>query len=231
MLRFTAVTAIVGSLLASSALSAEVVETSADGFVTRDRAEVSASVVETWLALTKPGDWWNDAHTWSADASNMTLTPQAGGCFCERVPGEDREDGFSLDGSVQHAVVVQAYPLRVLRMRGGLGPLQGEPATGILTITLEEIDSGTRIVWEYNVGGPMRYDIPQISAAVDGVMTQQLHGLRDHLGMTNSSSEVGGVPSPTEREELNVEAEIDQIGREEQRSGPEQVRLARASKR
>ncbi len=138
-----------GTLFAAAALgcaaplSAEVAETTASGFVTRDMAEVAATPMQTWLALIRPGAWWNDAHTWSADAANMTLTPQAGGCLCERVPGEDRADGFSLDGSVQHMVVVQAYPLKNLRMRGGLGPLQGEPATGVLTITLEEIDGGT----------------------------------------------------------------------------------------
>lgn len=182
MPRFTTLATAAVALIAGPPLAAEVAETRADGFVTQDMVTVAASPQKTWLALTRPGDWWNDAHSWSGDAANMTLTPQAGGCFCERVPGEDRSDGFSLDGSVQHMTVVQAYPLKVLRMRGGLGPLQSEPATGILTITLEEIEGGTRIRWEYNVGGPMRYDLATISRAVDGVMTQQLHGLRDHLG-------------------------------------------------
>lgn len=188
----------IAALATSAPLSAEVVETSEDGFVTRDTASVAASPMETWLALTRPGQWWNDEHTWSADAANLTLEPQAGGCFCERVPGEDRDDGFSLDGSVQHATVVQAYPLRVLRMRGGLGPLQGEPATGILTITLKEIDGGTRVLWEYNVGGPMRYEIPQISQAVDGVMSQQLAGLRDHLGALNGAEAAPAEAAPSE---------------------------------
>ena len=188
----------IGALAISAPLSAEVVETSEDGFVTRDTTSVAASPMETWLALTRPGQWWNDEHTWSADAANLTLEPQAGGCFCERVPGEDRDDGFSLDGSVQHATVVQAYPLRVLRMRGGLGPLQGEPATGILTITLKEIDGGTRVLWEYNVGGPMRYEIPQISQAVDGVMSQQLAGLRDHLGALGGAETVPAEAASTE---------------------------------
>ena len=147
MYRFAAAIAVVFAAPAA----AEVIETREDGFVTRDTASVAASPVKTWLALSKPGDWWNDSHTWSGDAANMTLVPQAGGCFCEKVPGEDRADGFSLDGSVQHMTVIQSYPLRVLRMRGGLGPLQGEPATGILTITLKEIDGGTRILWEYKI--------------------------------------------------------------------------------
>jgi len=170
------------SVAISAPLAAEVVETNATGFVTRDTARVAATPLETWLALIKPGDWWNDNHSWSGDASNMTLVPQAGGCFCEAIPGDDADGGFAMDGSSTHMTVIQAFPLRVLRMRGGLGPLQGEPATGILTITLKEIEGGTRVLWEYNVGGPMRFDISEISGAVDGVMSQQLQGLQTHLG-------------------------------------------------
>ena len=203
MYRFAAAIA----LFAAAPAAAEVIETRADGFVTRDTATVAATPLKTWLALTRPGDWWNDSHTWSADASNMTLVPQAGGCFCEKVPGEDRADGFSLDGSVQHMTVIQAYPLRVLRMRGGLGPLQGEPATGVLTITLKEVDGGTRILWEYNVGGAMRFSIDQISKAVDGVMTQQLNGLRDHLGALEMPEEAPAEPQ-------SLEDQIDALGQE-----------------
>ncbi|MBO6769274.1 MAG: SRPBCC family protein [Erythrobacter sp.] len=195
--------------LGAAPLSAKVAETSETGFVTQDMAEVAASPLDTWLALTRPGTWWNDAHTWSGDADNMTLTPQAGGCFCERVPGEDRADGFSLDGSVQHMSVVQAYPLRNLRMRGGLGPLQGEPATGVLTITLEEIEGGTRIRWEYVVGGHMRYEIDTISKAVDGVMSEQLAGLRDHLGALESADAPQEDADNVADEEPSIEAQID----------------------
>jgi hypothetical protein len=82
--------------------------------------------------------------------------------------------------------VVQAYPEVALRMVGALGPLQSEPVTGVLTITLTEVDEGTQIVWEYNVGGPMRYDVETIARAVDGVMTQQLAGLAQLLGWSDS---------------------------------------------
>lgn len=214
-MRFTATVLAAGALAAAAPLSAEVAETSANGFVTRDMADVAATPLETWLALIKPGDWWNDSHTWSADASNMVLTPQAGGCFCERVPGEDGDDGFSLDGSVQHMEVIQAYPLRNLRMRGGLGPLQSEPATGVLTITLEEIDGGTRVRWEYVVGGFMRYETDIIAKAVDGVMSQQLAGLRAHLGALESegedNAEAGAAAPAGDAEEPSIEAQIDAL--------------------
>ncbi|WP_133365645.1 SRPBCC family protein [Qipengyuania sediminis] len=167
---------------ATSPARAEVVETTADRFVTRAEASVKAPLLATWLALTKPGDWWNSAHSWSGDAKNMTLTPQGGGCFCERIPVGDSGNASAMEGSARHAEVLQAFPMRVLRMRGGFGPLQGEPADGILTITLKEVEGGTRLVWEYNVGGAMRYKIAEIAPAVDKVMTEQLTRLQQHLG-------------------------------------------------
>ena len=167
------------AVAAAAPAAAEVVSTGEDSFVTQDTARVAATPRQTWMALIKPGDWWNDSHTWSADASNMTLVPTAGGCFCEKIPGEG---DIPLDGSAQHALVVQAVPDKALRLRGELGPLQAVPATGVLTVTLTEIDGGTQIGWEYHVGSVTGFDIDVIAGAVDGVMTQQLRGLRDHLG-------------------------------------------------
>ncbi|OGS57001.1 MAG: hypothetical protein A3J40_01920, partial [Erythrobacter sp. RIFCSPHIGHO2_12_FULL_63_10] len=161
---------------------AEVVESTNGGFVTRDAVVVKASPKVTWLALIAPKNWWNSAHTWSGDAANLTLTPKAGGCFCELIPEVQDPDRITLEGSVEHMRVMQAYPERALRMQGALGPLQSEAVTGILTIAISEVETGTRIVWEYVVGGHMRFEIPVIAQAVDGVMSQQLSGLADTLG-------------------------------------------------
>lgn len=171
-----------GLILSAAPVAAEVVETTADRFVTRDTASVKASPLATWLALTKPGEWWSPKHSWSGDAKNMTLTPQGGGCFCERIPVGDSGNSSAMEGSARHAEVLQAFPMKVLRMRGGFGPLQGEPGNGVLTITLKEVPGGTRILWEYNVGGPMRYKITELAPAVDGVMSEQLKRLQAHLG-------------------------------------------------
>lgn len=214
MARFRSALLAIAALGFGTPAAAEVTETKADGFVTRDTIVVATGPLETWLALTKPGEWWSDNHTWSGDATNMTIIPQAGGCFCERLPGADGAGGFELAGSVQHAVVIQAYPLKMLRLRGGLGPLQGEPATGVLTMTLEEIDGGTRVLWEYNVGGSMRYEPAEIAPAVDKVLTEQLHRLRDHLGALE------GAAGPADEEpaddtggegEPSIEAQIDAL--------------------
>lgn len=188
--------------LCTAPVAAEVVETTADRFVTRDTASVKATPLATWLALTKPGDWWSPAHSWSGDARNMSITPQGGGCFCERIPLGDSGNSSAMEGSARHAEVLQAFPMKVLRMSGGLGPLQGEPVSGILTITLKEVPGGTRVLWEYNVGGPMRYKVAEIAPAVDGVMSEQLKRLQAHLGALEESSEVlqepavGDAPEP-----------------------------------
>lgn len=183
-------------VFAAGPLGAEVIETGADRFVTRTSASVKAGPLATWLALIRPGDWWNPKHSWSGDAKNMTLTPQGGGCFCERIPVDDKAASSALEGSAVHAEVIQAFPMRVLRMRGGFGPLQGEPATGVLTITMKEVPGGTRLVWEYNVGGPMRYTIAEIASAVDAVMSEQLRRLQAHLGAIEGAEADEGARAP-----------------------------------
>jgi hypothetical protein len=170
-------------LAQASLASAEVVETSGDHFVTRESVTVKAAPKAAWLALIDPAGWWDKGHTWSGSAANLSLAPQAGGCFCERLPEKDTATEIGLAGSAQHLTVVMAEPMKVLRMRGALGPLQSEPVDGVLTITMQAVaGGGTKLVWEYVVGGHMRYPVGKISASVDEVMSQQLGHLADKLG-------------------------------------------------
>jgi uncharacterized protein YndB with AHSA1/START domain len=172
----------IAAVLFAAPAAAEVVEQTDNGFATRDSATVSATPYEAWQALIAPARWWNDGHTWSGDAENMFLSAQGGGCFCEQLPVREGAPEGVRRGSALHMTVLQADPPRVLRMRGGLGPLQSEPVDGVLTVTLAEAEGGTRIVWEYVVGGHMRFEVPTIARAVDGVMSQQLRGLAALLG-------------------------------------------------
>lgn len=180
--------------------NAKVVSEREGAFVTRDVAVVKADLRTTWLKLISPAEWWDDAHTWSGDAANMSIVPQGGGCFCERIPAEDSKASIGLDGSVQHMVVLNATPDLVLRMRGGLGPLQSEPVDGVLTIALSKTAQGTVIAFEYAVGGFMRFETPVIAKAVDGVMSQQLNGLAQALGR---------VDAPEPKPEKEVEGDAD----------------------
>lgn len=190
--RLLPLAAILSPLIASPA-QAEVRDANELGFVVHSSALVKADERTVWLELIQPGDWWNDAHTWTGKASNMTLTPQAGGCFCETIPPEDSGSRIGLQGSVQHMVVIYAAPDKVLRMRGGLGPLQSEAADGVLTITLlPEKNKGTRITFEYVVGGYMRFEPPKLAGLVDAVLIEQLTGLAKKL----DPIELPKIPAP-----------------------------------
>jgi uncharacterized protein YndB with AHSA1/START domain len=187
-------------------VAAEVVESSEDHFVTRNSVTVKAGPKAAWLELIAPGGWWNKAHSWSGDAANLSLTPQGGGCFCERIPEKESSSIVGLSGSAQHMTVVMAEPMKVLRMRGALGPLQSEPVDGVLTVTMQpdKATGGTKLVWEYVVSGHMRFEVAKISKAVDGVMSEQLSRLADKLGP------VGGATEPVKSEKKPAAA--DEVG-------------------
>lgn len=183
-------------VLAAAPVAAEVTRTTDDSFVSRNEVVVTASPKDVWLALINPAGWWQSAHTWSGDAKNLSLMPQAGGCFCETIPEVDEPGRFTLQGSVEHMRVIQAYPESALRMVGNLGPLQSEPVTGVLTIAISKVPKGTRIVFEYNVGGPMRFEIPVISKSVDGVLAAQIGALAKPLGVVRMPPPVPVLPAP-----------------------------------
>ena len=197
MLRLAVALGLGAISLMSAPVKAEVTELGEASFVVRHSVVVAKPPRDVWLALISPAKWWNKSHTWSGDAANLSITPQAGGCFCERIPGEDNSRSVGLEGSAQHMVVVHAFPDKVLRMRGGLGPLQSEPAQGVLTITLQKVGQGTRINMEYIVGGAMRYKTPELAKAVDAVIGVQMEGLATLLGLVEMPA-AKPEPKPSE---------------------------------
>ena len=156
--------------------AAEVVESASGGFATHDSAVVAADRQAVWEALLHPEDWWG--HTWSNDSANLSLDASAGGCFCETIPAQ----GDWPAGSVEHMRVIMVMPGTSLRMSGSLGPLQAEGLAGTLTVSLEEVEQGTRINWGYITGGEVRFPVAQWAAVVDGVQTEFLGGLVAQLG-------------------------------------------------
>ena len=77
-------------------------------------------------------------------------------------------------------------------MKGGLGPLQGESATGTLTITIQPRPEGSRITWEYVVGGFIRMKNEDIAPLVDKVLSEQI----ERLGKALSPSEPDTAQPP-----------------------------------
>jgi uncharacterized protein YndB with AHSA1/START domain len=156
----------------ASPAQAEVKDASPSGFTIENSVEVPVDAVTTWRVLVSDVDsWWPKDHTWWGKASKLTIDPRAGGCFCEIAQGRQ----------AQHMQVVFADPPRLLRMSGGLGPLQGMGLSGVLEWRLSAIDGGTRIVLWYRAGGYAPDDLSKLAPAVDSVQALQLGGLANNL--------------------------------------------------
>lgn len=156
------------SVLAASAVlafagaaHAEVVDKGPSHFRLKFTQQVAAPPAKVYLAIGEVGRWWDDAHTYSGKAANMTSPLTANACWCETMPN---------GGSVRHGVVALAWPDQgMIRMDAALGPLQDEGVAGALYYHLKAKDGGTELTVTYNVGGA-RDSVVSIAPAVDGVM-------------------------------------------------------------
>ncbi len=158
----------------SAAARGEVVQSDAAGFELQLEALVPSSPDDSYATLIDIARWWNPAHTYSGDSANLSLRAQAGGCWCESLPG---------GGSVEHLRVVYVQPGRLLRLRGALGPLQQLPVDGILSwqIHAAEGSGQTRISVNYRVFGHAATRLDAWAEAVEGVLAEQLERLRLQL--------------------------------------------------
>ena len=127
-----------------------------------------------YQALTERiGSWWDAAHTFSGNAANLSIDARAGGCFCERLSG---------GGSVQHLTVIHADPGKLLRMSGGLGPLQDLAATGVMSWKMTEAGGKTALEVTYKVAGySPGGGVGALSAPVDAVLTAQVRRLAEFV--------------------------------------------------
>ena len=172
------------------------------GFIIQQLVEVPVSAEDAWERLLTPAKWWDSAHTWSADAANLSLDAKAGGCFCELLPNPDSPRAAPR-GSVEHMRVIYVERPRVLRMSGALGPLQQDAATGTMTIQLKALGKGrTQVLLEYAVGGYLRAPADQLAPAVDAMLAAQLKGLAASLGAKSAAA-----PDVTSRPEPEPEVE------------------------
>ena len=163
--------ALCATLVAPAA--AEVKSATPGGFDIENKTTVSATPTEAYAALARVGQWWNSEHTYSGDASNLTVQTKAGACFCEVIPNGG--------GTIEHARVVYAKPGETLRLQGGLGPLQAEAVVGTLTWQLKPVAGGTEVTQSYVVGGYVRGGADKLAPIVDKVLGEQLTGLARHL--------------------------------------------------
>jgi len=162
------------ALCSVTAANAEVTNTADNGFTVQHQTVIAGDNEAVWKALIAPSRYWNPDHSWSGDAENFYLVPQAGGCFCELIRTTSDDNIKSSEGSVQHMRVIYARNQKMLRLTGALGPLQGEAVTGTLTMVLQPQDDSTVVRFTYKVGGYMEFPVDQIAPAVDGVIGEQL---------------------------------------------------------
>jgi uncharacterized protein YndB with AHSA1/START domain len=157
------------ALMVATPAVAEVTASTETSFTVTHKMTVAAPAAKVWATLIAPSAWWNSDHTWSGSASNLSLDPRPGGCWCEKLP-----DG----GGVEHMRVVFFQPGKMLRLSGGLGPLQSFPASGVMTVTLAPAADGksTAVTVEYAVAGAP--GLGKVAAPVDGVLGMQLAGLK-----------------------------------------------------
>jgi len=152
---------------------AEVKDATEDGFTLENVVHVDVEPAVAWRALVDDvGQWWSRDHTWWGEASELRIEPRAGGCFCER----------SGEREAQHLAVVFVDPGRLLRLTGGLGPLQGMGIDGVLEFRLAVVEAGgTTITMFYRAGGYTPDDLSKFAPVVDRVQAVQLGGLAEHL--------------------------------------------------
>lgn len=154
-----------------TATKADVAQPSAGLTEISFQLHVKGSAADAYAAVIHPEKWWNGEHSYSGSAANMTLDPVAGGCWCEKLPA---------GGSVQHMRVLAVIPGSLLRLTGGLGPLQAQPMTGVMTFSLKDDPAGgATIDFKYRLSGAT--DLPATwPQAVNGVLNEQLQRLQ-HL--------------------------------------------------
>lgn len=158
------IAAICAMLLAAAPAQAEVEAAGATGFTLAFAGRMAMAPDKAWARLVAIPQWWDGSHSYSGDAARLSLDPRAGGCWCESLSG---------GGSVEHMRVLHADPGKLLRLGGGLGPLQSMPLSGVMTWTLKPDGAGTAIELRYAVAGPIPGDYAALAAAVDKVLAEQ----------------------------------------------------------
>lgn len=161
-------------LLAAAPATAEVIYQDAAGFAVQHHVKLNLPPARVYQALSdEVGQWWLADHTYSGNAANLSIASKAGGCFCERWANKE----------VQHLQVVFVDPPRLLRMTGGLGPLQEEAITGVMDWQLSPLEGemGTQFQLTYKVSGYRPGGMAGWAAPVDQVLGQQVASLAEYL--------------------------------------------------
>ncbi|WP_169929825.1 SRPBCC family protein [Pseudidiomarina aestuarii] len=155
----------------TAAEASPVLDAAPNGFSIQFEQTIQATPKQVYQALTQDiGQWWLAAHTWYGSSANMTLAAKAGGCFCE-IAAEGRE--------TEHMRVVKVEPNQLIRLSGGLGPLQGEGLSGVMDWQIQSTSEDlVTLRVSYRVGGYSPNDLSAWAAPVATVLQQQMRAMQ-----------------------------------------------------
>lgn len=143
--------------LVAAPAAAEIVSRSENAFTLRYAIGAEIDPGDIPGAMEDVGQWWDDAHTYSGDAKNITVDLTPGGCWCEKL-----EDGTDFD----HGRTVSVAPDRIV-FEAPFGPLRGKTTKAELAVTWPGVNRGWEPTWTFTVEGP---GVGAMADAVDGVM-------------------------------------------------------------
>ncbi len=161
---------IVLSGLMTASAYAEVIKSSADGFIIQHTLTLQQEKTHVFTNMTAGlGKWWDPEHSFSGNAANMRIDSD---CFCERW---DNNVVVHLNTSIwiEGSKVV---------MEGGLGPLKELGLNGSMVWSLTSTEGGgTNLTWKYFVRGFSDTDLISLAPVVDGMLKEQLGRLSSFL--------------------------------------------------
>ncbi|MEM0926606.1 MAG: ATPase [Planctomycetota bacterium] len=114
--------------------------------------------------------WYDARHSYSMDARNLSLDLDDR-CMLEKLP-----DG----GFVRHMEIVFHQPGKLIRLAGGLGPLQGMGIQGAMTVSFLPAQEGSQVTLTYVVTGASFLTLDKIAGPVDQVLTEQMTRFQKH---------------------------------------------------
>lgn len=141
--------------------AAEVVNSGEHGFELSHSAVVPVPPEAAMRAFANVAAWWDDDHSYSGSASNMSMMLQPGGCFCERLPN---------GGGIEHLRVTFVDPGKRIVLTGSLGPLLYEATTGVMDVQFTAVGNGSRVTVNYKAAGFANGGAGKMAPVVDRVL-------------------------------------------------------------
>ncbi|MDQ3075065.1 MAG: SRPBCC family protein [Pseudomonadota bacterium] len=158
------------ALIAAPA-SAVIVGADSHGFEVRQTIELPVQPAQALASFAQIGSWWSKDHTYSGNASRLSLELRPGGCWCEQL---DR------GGGVEHMRIALYKPGERIMLTGALGPLLSEAVSGVMDVTATKTGTGSRLTINYRAAGFARGNGTEMALGVDGVLREQAERLRTY---------------------------------------------------